>query len=150
TTAATTNVSGTASLAGTVGAIFLPGTYLTRSYTLLTAAGGRTGTFDALAALGLPADFATSLPYPGHSGVLNLPAHLVPEPTAPTPPAPPIPPVPGLPPLPSTPPLPPFTVNQLNVGHAIDNFFDNGGALPPAFVSLFGLTGSNLTNALSQ
>jgi YVTN family beta-propeller protein/autotransporter-associated beta strand protein len=147
TTAATTNVSGTASLAGIVGAIFLPGAYLTRSYTILTAAGGRTGTFDALAALGLPANFATSLTYPGNSVVLNLTAHLVPEPT---PPAPPIPPVPGLPPLPSPPPLPAFTVNQLNVGHAIDNFFDSGGALPPAFVSLFGLTGSNLTNALSS
>ena len=147
TTAATTNVSGTASLAGTVGAIFLPGAYLTRSYTILTAAGGRTGTFEALAALGLPANFATSLTYPGNSVVLNLTAHLVPEPT---PPAPPIPPVPGLPPSPSPPPLPTFTVEQLNVGHAIDNFFDKGGALPPAFVSLFGLTGSNLTNALSQ
>jgi hypothetical protein len=46
--------------------------------------------------------------------------------------------------------LPTFTVNQLNVGHAIDNFFNNGGALPPAFVSLFGLTGNNLTTALDQ
>jgi outer membrane autotransporter protein len=36
------------------------------------------------------------------------------------------------------------------VGNAIDNFFNNGGALPPTFVSLFGLTGSHLTNALSQ
>ena len=65
----------------------------------------------------------------------------------------PIPSIPGLPPAPqdpSDPPTPPFTVNQVNVGHAIDNFFNNGGALPPAFVSLFGLTGSNLTNALSQ
>jgi uncharacterized protein with beta-barrel porin domain len=68
--------------------------------------------------------------------------------------------VPGLPVLPGDPstetqpsrpsPLPPFTVNQFNVGHAIDNFFDNGGALPPAFVSLYSLTGSNLTNALDQ
>src|SRR5262249_18374876 len=65
-------------------------------------------------------------------------------------PAPPIPPIPGLPPTPDPPPLPPFTVNQLNVGHAIDNFFNNGGALPPAFVALFNLTGSNLTNALDQ
>jgi len=52
--------------------------------------------------------------------------------------------------LPEAPPLPPFNENQLNVGHAIDNFFNNGGALPPAFVSLFGLSGSNLTNALTQ
>jgi YVTN family beta-propeller protein/autotransporter-associated beta strand protein len=149
--ASTTNVSGAASLAGTVGAIFLPGTYLPRSYTILTAAGGRTGTFDALATFGLPPDFGRSLSYSGNTTVLNLTARLVPEPT-PTP-ARSIPPIPGLPPTaedPPDPPTPPFTVNQLNVGRAIDNFFNNGGALPPAFVSLFNLTGSNLTNALDQ
>ena len=156
-TASTTNVSGTASLAGTVGAIFAPGTYMERSYTILTAAGGVTGTFGALATLGLPPDFQTSLSYTGNTALLNLRAQLVPEPTPPTPTPPtqpPIPPVPGLPPLPPeqppTPPLPTFTVNQLNVGHAIDNFFNNGGAMPQAFVSLFGLTGSNLTSALDQ
>ena len=36
TTASSTNVSGTASLAGTVAAVFAPGTYLVRSYTILT------------------------------------------------------------------------------------------------------------------
>jgi autotransporter-associated beta strand protein/T5SS/PEP-CTERM-associated repeat protein len=138
TTASTTNVSGTASLAGTVEATFAPGTYLTRSYTILTAAGGRTGTFDALATFGLPADFQASLSHPGNTAVLNLKAQLVPEP--PIPPTP-IPPVPG---------LPPFTVNQINVGHAIDNFFNNGGALPPAFAPLFNLNGNNLTTALDQ
>jgi YVTN family beta-propeller protein/autotransporter-associated beta strand protein len=153
TTAATTNVSGTASLAGTVAAVFLPGSYLVRSYTILTAAGGRTGTFDALATFGLPPDFGRSLSYTGNTAVLNLTARLVPEPTPTPPSALPIPSIPGLPPAPqdpSDPPTPPFTVNQLNVGHAIDNFFNNGGALPPAFVSLFALTGSNLANALSQ
>jgi hypothetical protein len=60
--------------------------------------------------------------------------------------------VPGLPPSeqPSPPDQPSFTGNQPNVGRAIDNFFNNGGALPPAFVPLFGLTGSNLTTALDQ
>ena len=88
--------------------------------------------------------------------MLNLTAQLVPEPTPPTPPTPtpPIPPIPRArrlsPPAAASRRRPPFTVNQLNVGHAIDNFFNNGGALPPAFVSLFGLTGSNLTNALDQ
>ena len=48
-TASTTNVSGTAALAGTVGAIFAPGSYVSRSYTILSAAGGLTGTFDAFA-----------------------------------------------------------------------------------------------------
>jgi uncharacterized protein with beta-barrel porin domain len=138
-TASNTNVSGSASLAGTVGAIFAPGTYMVRSYPILTAGGGLTGTFNALATLGLPPDFQTSVSYTANTALLNLRAQLVPEPTPPTP-SPPIPPVPGLPPLPEQPsaqPLPIFTVNQLNVGHAIDNFFNNGGALPPTFVSLF-------------
>jgi autotransporter-associated beta strand protein len=170
--AATTNVSGAATLAGTVGAIFLPGSYITRSDTILSAAGGRTGTFDALRTAGLPAGLAASLSFTGNTAVLNLTAQLVPGPTPPSPgptaPSPggpvratpglPVPPIPGLPPPPTDPttaqtttqPLPPFTVNQLNVGRAIDNFFNNGGALPPAFVSLYGLTGSNLTNALDQ
>ena len=131
TTASSINVSGTASLAGTVAAIFAPGSFLSHSYTILTAAGGRGGTFDALATSGLPADFQASLSYPGNTAVLNLTAELVPEPTPPTPPF-------------------NFTVNQLNVGHAIDNFFNNGGALPPAFLSLYGLSGSDLANALTQ
>jgi outer membrane autotransporter protein len=150
TTASTTNVSGTAALAGTVAAIFLPGSYVVRSYTILTAAGGRTGTFDALATVGLPSNFGTSLTYTGNTAVLNLTAQLVPAPRPPTPSLPPIPGLPTLPKEPSAPPLPIFTANQLNVGRAIDDFFNNGGALPPAFAALFNLTGSNLTNALDQ
>jgi len=165
TTNSTTNVSGTASLAGTVGAIFAPGTYLSRSYTILTAAGGVTGTFDAGAVRGLPAGFRLGLSYTGNTVVLTLTRHLVPGPTPPilsTPTGPlrlsTLPSVPGLPDLPDqlstaaqpSTPLPPFTANQLNAGRAIDNFFDNGGAMPPAFVSLYGLTGSSLTRALDQ
>jgi autotransporter-associated beta strand protein len=152
-TASTTNVSGTASLAGTVGAIFFPGTYMERSYPILTAGGGVNGTFNNLVTVGLPTNFQTSLSYTANTALLNLRAQLVPEPT-PTPPTPPPLPTPPspVPPLPvaPAPPPPTFTVNQLNVGHAIDNFFNNGGALPPAFVSLFNLTGSNLTTALDQ
>ena len=88
TTASTTNVSGTASLAGTVGAIFAPGTYVVRSYTILTAAGGRTGTFDALATFGLPPDFGRNVSYTGNTAVLNLTARIVPEPTPPPTPTP--------------------------------------------------------------
>jgi uncharacterized protein with beta-barrel porin domain len=134
-TSSTSNVSGTATLGGTVQANFAPGTFLERSYTILSATGGRIGTFGALATLGLPAGFQASLSYTGNTAVLDLSAQLVP---------PPGPPAPG---QPARPPLP---VNQFNVATAIDNFFNGGGALPPAFVSLFGLTGSNLTNGLSQ
>jgi len=145
TTASTTNVSGTASLAGTVHANFLAGSFVERSYTILTAAGGRIGTFDGLTTPGLPASFGTSLNYTGNTAVLNLTAQLVPPPNPPpTPPGPPGPPTPAVPPPPT------FTVNQLNVGNTIDNFFNNGGALPSAFVPLFGLSGNNLTHALDQ
>jgi uncharacterized protein with beta-barrel porin domain len=171
TTASTTNVSGTASLAGTVGGVFATGSYVVRSYTILTAAGGVTGAFDAGAVRGLPAGFRPSLSYTANTVMLNLDAQLVSTPptqppttvlTTTTTATRPIvlstlPTVPGLSDEPSTetqpsqpPPLPPFTANQFNVGRAIDNFFDNGGALPPAFVSLYSLTGSNLTNALDQ
>jgi T5SS/PEP-CTERM-associated repeat protein len=169
TTASNTNVSGTATLAGTVAAVFAPGAYTKQSYPILTAAGGLMGTrFDGLETHGLPPDFGVRVNYIGNTAFLQLRAQLVPEPpppttppTLPTVPPPLIPPVPGLPPSeqPSPPdqpaaapaaPQPIFTANQLNVGHAIDNFFNNGGTLPLAFASLFNLTGSNLTNALDQ
>jgi uncharacterized protein YhjY with autotransporter beta-barrel domain len=44
----------------------------------------------------------------------------------------------------------PLSVNQQNVANALNNFFNNGGALPPNFVTIFGLTGANLGSALSQ
>ena len=52
-TASNTNVSGTASLAGTVRAVFAPGTYMERSYPILTANGGLIGTFGGLTTSGL-------------------------------------------------------------------------------------------------
>ena len=75
--ASATNVSGTATLAGTVQANFGAGTFLEHDYTILTA-GMRNGTFDALATSGLPADFKASLNYPGNTAVLNITADLVP------------------------------------------------------------------------
>ena len=167
TTASTTNVLGTASLAGTVVANFAPGSYVSRFYPILAAVGGVTGTFDRLVPLGLPTNFGATLSYTGNTALLGLRAQLVPEipptqpPTQPPTTQPPttqpplIPPdvaIPGIPSTPVTPPPPPpaFTGEELNVGHAIDNFFNNGGALPPAFVSLFNLTGNNLTAALDQ
>ena len=48
--------------------------------------------------------------------------------------------------------LPPgaFSANQRNVAQNANGYFNNGGALPPSFVSLFGLTGGTLGHALSQ
>ena len=54
-----TNVTGTASLAGTVQAVFAPGSYVARTYTILSAAGGLGGTtFNSLTTTNLPAGFA--------------------------------------------------------------------------------------------
>jgi hypothetical protein len=106
------------------------GTYFTNRFTMLTARGGRTGTFEALETSGLPAGFRASLSYTDNTAVLNLLGQLVPRLGQPAPPT--------------------FTLNHINVGTTIENFFNSGGSLPPAFVPLFGLTGSDLTSALDQ
>src|SRR4029077_20017495 len=71
-----TNVTGTANLAGTVQAVFGPGAYITRTYTILSAAGGSTGTFGSLTTTGLPAGFTASLSYTATDAILNLTATL--------------------------------------------------------------------------
>ena len=132
-TASSANVTagGTAALAGTVAAAFAPGSYAVRSYTVLSAAGGLGGTkFSSLATGNLPTGFAASLSYTATDVILNLTANLGGDPDALG--------TNGL------------SANQRNVANALNGFFNNGGALPPGFVSVFGLTGSNLGNALSQ
>jgi autotransporter-associated beta strand protein len=152
-TASSINVSGNASLDGTVAAIFAPGIYLARSYTILRADNRRTGRFEDFETFGLPRNFRARLDYFNNTVDLNLRAQLIPDNSGGTLPAPPIPQIPGLPPISdgsSAAPPPAFTSDEINVGRAIDNFFNNGGTLPPAFVSLYNLTGSNLTTALDQ
>ena len=56
------NVTGTATLAGTVGVAYLGGN-LANSYTIVSAAAGLTGTFDALTAVNLPSFVTASLAY---------------------------------------------------------------------------------------
>src|SRR5215831_8835091 len=130
-----TNVGGTATLAGTVQAAFAAGSYVTHAYTILSAAGGRVGAFNALTTTNLPANFTASLSYTATDVILNLTAALGALTTL------------GVPNAPS---ICAFSINQCNVANAINAFFNNGGALPPAFANLFGLTGVNLGNALSQ
>jgi autotransporter-associated beta strand protein/T5SS/PEP-CTERM-associated repeat protein len=130
-TASSTTVTagGAAALAGTVQAVFASGRYTTRSYTILSAAGGRSGTFSSLTTSNLPTGFTASLGYTATDAILNLTATLGRGPsdlgTG------------GL------------SINQSNVAEALNGFFNNGGALPPEFVSIFGLSGANLANALT-
>jgi autotransporter-associated beta strand protein/T5SS/PEP-CTERM-associated repeat protein len=134
TSADRTNVGGTATLAGSVQAVFAPGSYMTRAYTILSAAGGRIGTFNALTTTNLPANFTASLSYTATDVNLNLTAALGALTAL------------GVPNAPNT---CAFSINQCNVAGAINAFFNNGGTLPGAFANIFGLTGVNLGNALT-
>ncbi len=130
--ASSANVTGTAALAGTVNAQFAPGSYVTKSFTILSSAGLNGTTFDSLTTASLPAGVTASLSYQNNKNViLNLDAVLGAGGGAGGAGA-------------------TLNRNQQSVATSINNFFNNGGALPPAFVSLFGLTGSSLGNALTQ
>ena len=120
TTADRTNVTGTATLAGTTQALFAPGT-VSRSYTILSAAGGLSGTFQNLTSTGLPGFLSPSLGYGATDVTLNLQSMM----TA----------TPGL------------GGNQLSVARALDTAFNAGpglGAMP----GLFGLSNGQLPAAL--
>jgi len=119
--ATTANLTG-----GSVRVAFAPGTYASRQYAILhtAAAGGLGGTQFAGVSGNVPATFMASLSYVNNQDViLNLTAAL------------------GV----GT----GLNQNQQNVAGAINGFFNSGGALPPNFVTLFGLTGANLSNALT-
>jgi autotransporter-associated beta strand protein len=122
TTSSMAVVNGAATLAGTVNAQFAPGSYVTKNYTIVSTTGGRSGTFDALTTANLPAGFTASLTYDANDAFLTLIGTLSSS---------------GL------------NQNQRNVANALNGFFNNGGALPPGFVNVFGLTGANLGNALT-
>src|ERR1019366_5017875 len=123
--ATSAHVTGTATLGGNVLAAFAPGGYVTKQYDILHA-GGLNGTFAALGTSNLPAGFTASLSYAGGDVLLNLTATLGALATG------------GL------------NGNQGNVANALNNFFNGGGTLPPNFLTIFGLSGGNLANALTQ
>jgi YVTN family beta-propeller protein/autotransporter-associated beta strand protein len=126
TAASSTNVSGSATLGGaTVNAAFASGSHFSNQYTILTAAGGISGTFGSLVTSNVPTGFSPSLSYSNTNVFLNLTAGLGP-------------PASGL------------NGNQQGIAATINNFFNSGGALPAGFLDLFGLTGANLSNALTQ
>ena len=73
-TASFANVTGTATLGGaTVNAVFANGSYISKTYTILTATGGVSGTFaPTVANTNLPANFHTSLSYDANDAYLDL------------------------------------------------------------------------------
>ena len=117
------NVTGTASLAGAVQANFATGAYMSNHYDILHSAGLNGTTFNSLTTVN-PPNFSVSLSYSATDVFLDLTATL------------------GL--------SGGFNINQQNVATALNTFFNNGGTLPPGFASLFGLSGVQLANALTQ
>ncbi len=120
--ATSATVSGAVSLAGTVQANFAPGTYVSRSYDILHSGGLGGTTFSGVTTV--PSNFNAALNYTSTDVLLNLTAGLG-QATG-------------------------LTVNQHDVATAINTFFNNGGALPPRFATVFGLSGGTLAGALNQ
>lgn len=116
------NVTGTAALAGNVLGAIATGSIPQREYTILQSA-GLNGTTFAAASSSSP-NFDASLSYTDNDVLLNIAAALG-DGVA-------------------------LNGNQQNVADTLNNFFNAGGALPPDFANLFGLTGGSLTSALSQ
>lgn len=116
-----TNVTGTATLNGAqVSAIYANGSYVTRRYTILNAAGGVVGTFASLVNTNLPANFTPRLSYDANNVFLDLTLNFTPTPT----PAPP----PAAPAYGSG-----LSRNQENVANALISSFNTAGGIPMVF-----------------
>ncbi|HEY4344399.1 MAG TPA: autotransporter domain-containing protein, partial [Parvibaculum sp.] len=110
-TADRTNATGTAALAGAVNATYAAGSYTVRQYTILNAASGITGTFDALNNVSLPSTLAATLSYDNNNVYLDLRLHF---------------PAPG-----GT-----LSVNQQNVADTLNNYFYTNGGIQTPFTLL--------------
>lgn len=74
------NVTGTATLGGaTANAVYANGSYVSKRYTLVSAAGGLSGTFNSLVNTNLPANFTTALGYDANNAYLNLTLNYMPS-----------------------------------------------------------------------
>lgn len=124
----TVAVSGTSSIDGVLTANAAGGTYAAgQRYTLISAAGGISGTFASFTTPGLPGYVKGRLTYDANNAYLVLDANAL------------------------TPLLPSgATGNQNNVAKGIDNAISGGAVLNGSFNALFGLSGSALANALDQ
>lgn len=128
TAAGLASVNGGASINGNALASFASGTYAAgQQYTLITAAGGITGTFSSLATSGLPGSLRANLSYDANDVYLKLsPNALAPS-------------------LGSN-----ATANQHNVVVAIDAAVTAGAVANGGFNALYRLSGSALNSAIDQ
>jgi autotransporter-associated beta strand protein len=117
-------VNGAARLRGTVLSSFEIARGFQKSYTILSAAGGVSGTFDALRTAGLPSFVTANLGYTPNLVTLNLTLGLA--------------------------LLPGLSGNQANVAAGIDSSFNAGNAITGGFATLLALPSSALPGALTQ
>ncbi len=115
------NVTGNATLAGTVGAAFLPGSEVTKQYMILSATGGVSGGFAGVGLAAPSGGLVATLSYDPTHAYLNFAVDFG-----------------GIPGL---------NVNQRNVGAALTNFFNANGGIPVSFATL---TPGGLTQASGE
>jgi uncharacterized protein with beta-barrel porin domain len=123
TTSSFAHVSGTATLAGSVGASLAPGSSVSkRPYTILTADGGLNGTtFSGLSVAGLPGGLTAALSYDATNVYLTFGLDFGARSN--------------------------LNINQQNVANALTNFFNANGSIPLPFASL---TPAGLTQASGE
>lgn len=109
--ASLTKVLGTATLGGaTVNAVFQPGSYVDRQYTILTATGGRMGAFNPTVLSSSP-NIQSTLSYDANDVFLNIHINF-------------------------QTPIGPLSVNQQEVANTLTNYFNTNGGIPSAFAML--------------
>ncbi len=107
-----TNVTGAATLGGTVNAAYAAGGYTAKRYTILNAAGGITGAFDGLNEAGKPDAINTVLTYDANNAYLDLTLQFDMAFGG------------GL------------NANQQNVANALTHYFNTAGGIPTVFTTL--------------
>ena len=115
------NVTGAATLAGTVGAAFVPGSEVMKRYMILAANGGVSGGFAGVGLAAPSGGLVATLSYDPTHAYLNFALDFG-----------------------ATPGL---NVNQRNVGAALTNFFNANGGIPVSFATL---TPGGLTQASGE
>ncbi|WP_168193386.1 autotransporter domain-containing protein, partial [Bradyrhizobium sp. NAS96.2] len=116
TAASSTSLNANATLGGaTVNAVFANGSYISRQYTILTAAGGISGSFASnIANTNLPQNFSDTLSYDATHAYLNLTLGFAPAPNFGG----------GL------------SINQQNVANTLVNYFNTTGGIQTVFGTL--------------
>ncbi|MTV13671.1 MULTISPECIES: autotransporter domain-containing protein [Bradyrhizobium] len=114
-------VTGTATLAGSVGVSVAAGSTIAKQYTILSAAGGRSGTFAGVDSTGLPSNLVATLGYDASNAYLNFTLDYGAKSK--------------------------LNVNQQNVATTLQNFFNANGGINAVFA---GLSPNGLTQASGE